>query len=142
VEGCTSFLRAALKFGFLLSLRLLVGSISVLAFFNDIGMFSLCSQNTSSVAMIHTDIIVTISLCRWSMETGGFSRGAPELHDMLGEYVWSESPVPVCTPNQDLFLLTIFVCLLAARKPISRMNKTFGFFWFVLLPCHLSLPYI
>lgn len=43
VEGCTSFLRAALK---------------------------------------------------WSMETGGFSRGAPELHDMLGEYVWSESPVP------------------------------------------------
>lgn len=43
VEGCTSFLRAALK---------------------------------------------------WSMESGEYSRGAPELHDMLAEYMWTESPAP------------------------------------------------
>jgi len=43
VEGCTSFLRAALK---------------------------------------------------WSMESGELSRGAPELHDMLAVYMWTESPAP------------------------------------------------
>ncbi|XP_024388542.1 protein GET4 [Physcomitrium patens] len=34
------------------------------------------------------------SALKWSIETGGFPRGAPELHDMLGEYIWTESPHP------------------------------------------------
>jgi len=29
---------------------------------------------------------------KWSIEAGGQSRGAPEFHDMLGEYIWTESP--------------------------------------------------
>lgn len=53
VEGCTSFLRAALK---------------------------------------------------WSTETGGFSRGAPELHDMLGEYIWTEAPTPEMTKVSQHFV--------------------------------------
>lgn len=38
------------------------------------------------------------------MESGEYSRGAPELHDMLAVYMWNESSAPVCTPNQDLFV--------------------------------------
>lgn len=32
---------------------------------------------------------------RWSIESGGQSKGAPELHKMLAEYIWTQSPVPV-----------------------------------------------
>ncbi|CAK9216595.1 unnamed protein product [Sphagnum troendelagicum] len=31
---------------------------------------------------------------KWSIEAGGPHRGAPELHDMLADYVWTQSPVP------------------------------------------------
>jgi hypothetical protein len=29
---------------------------------------------------------------KWSIEVGGYKRGSPELHDMLAEYIYSESP--------------------------------------------------
>ncbi|BBM98369.1 golgi to ER traffic protein 4 [Marchantia polymorpha subsp. ruderalis] len=31
---------------------------------------------------------------KWSIESGGQSKGAPELHKMLAEYIWTQSPVP------------------------------------------------
>ncbi|KAG0623105.1 hypothetical protein M758_3G148600 [Ceratodon purpureus] len=81
VEGCTSFLRAALK---------------------------------------------------WSIETGGFSRGAPELHDMLGQYIWTESPAPVCTPNQHQEMMKASQHFVRGNQPeafakvvVECMNKCY-----------------
>lgn len=51
-------------------------------------------------------LLFIIPLCRWSTETGGFSRGAPELHDMLGEYIWTEAPTPVSILSKDLMSST------------------------------------
>ncbi|KAL3685838.1 hypothetical protein R1sor_003860 [Riccia sorocarpa] len=31
---------------------------------------------------------------KWSIESGGHSKGAPELHKMLAEYIWTQSPFP------------------------------------------------
>lgn len=45
------------------------------------------------------------------MESGEYSRGAPELHDMLAEYMWTESPAPVLSLNKTL---CFFLCLLSA----------------------------
>lgn len=43
--------------------------------------------------------VVTAIMFRWSAEFGVNSYGSPELHVMLAEYIYSESPEVVCFSN-------------------------------------------
>lgn len=45
-------------------------------------LFLLPSRKVKKLAM----------LCRWSAEFGAHRYGSPELHDMLADYMYSESP--------------------------------------------------
>lgn len=42
---------------------------------------------------------------RWSSQFGPHRAGSPELHSMLAEYIYSESPEVVCLATSTLFAL-------------------------------------
>eukprot|EP00270_Netrium_digitus_P021513 TRINITY_DN9222_c0_g1_i1.p1 TRINITY_DN9222_c0_g1~~TRINITY_DN9222_c0_g1_i1.p1 ORF type:complete len:320 (-),score=60.31 TRINITY_DN9222_c0_g1_i1:443-1402(-) len=51
-------------------------------------------SNDADLAAARVDGCMTFlkAAIRWSVAAGGPSTGAPELHDMLAEYIWSQSP--------------------------------------------------
>ena len=47
------------------------------------------------LSSLEFDRPIVFSCRRWSSETGPRKIGSAELHDMLAEYIYSESPEPV-----------------------------------------------
>lgn len=56
---------------------------------------------------------MSFSCPRWSMEFGAHRNGSPEIHDMLAEYTYSESPevVSLTAHFKNIWFLTIFNCI-------------------------------
>lgn len=79
--------------------------------------------------------------CRWSAEFGAHRIGSPELHDMLAEYIYSESPEAVGAEESPHIGFSDSLSFLSRCKVSEVFHNVTCFPWFSIMIKSLSQIY-